>query len=92
MQFEPKAPQGVVYITSMSRPDAALALAMLYEFQGKRESRMGSVCVNGSGLGSAIFCDIVYHFYALGPARNANDVLPTGLGSDGPMLIARHAA
>jgi len=85
MQFEPKAPQGVVYITSMSRPDAALALAMLYGFQGKRESRMGSVCVNGSGLGAAIFCDIVYHFYTLGPARNANDVLPTGLAADGTM-------
>jgi hypothetical protein len=85
MQFEPKAPQGVVYITSMSRPDAALALAMLYEFQGKRESRMGSVCVSGSGLGAAIFCDIVYHFYTLGPARNANDVLPAGLAADSPM-------
>ncbi len=83
MQFEPKAPQGVVYITSMNRPDAALALAMLYGFQGKRESRMGSVCVNGSGLGAAIFCDIVYHFYTLGPARNANDVLPVGLAADG---------
>jgi len=69
----------------MSRPDAALALAMLYEFQGKRESRMGSVCVNGSGLGAAIFCDIVYRFYTLGPVRNANDVLPTGLAADGPM-------
>jgi hypothetical protein len=85
VQFEPKAPQGVVYITSMSRPDAALALAMLYGFQGKRESRMGSVCVNGSGLGAAIFCDIIYHFYTLGPARNANDVLPTGLATDSPM-------
>jgi hypothetical protein len=69
----------------MSRPDAALALAMLYGFQSKRESRMGSVCVNGSGLGAAIYCDIVYHFYTLGPARNANDVLPAGLATDGPM-------
>ena len=85
MQFESRQPPGVVYITSMSRPDAALALAMLYDFQGKRESRMGSVCVNGSGLGAAIFCDIVYHFYTPGPARNANDVLPTGLAADGPM-------
>jgi hypothetical protein len=85
MQFEPKQPRGVVYITSMSRPDAALALAMLYGFQGKRESRMGSVCVNGSGLGAAIFCDIVYHFYTLGPPRNANDVLPVGFAADGPL-------
>lgn len=85
MQFEDKKPSGVVYITSMSRPDAALALAMLYGFQGKKESRMGSVCVNGSGLGAAVFCDIVYHFYTLGPARGANDVLPTGLAADGPL-------
>lgn len=85
MQFEPKAPQGVVYITSMNRPDAALALAMFYGFQGKRESRMGSVCVNESGVGAAIFCDIVYRFYTLGSPRNANDVLPTGLAADGPM-------
>jgi hypothetical protein len=84
MQLEDKK-AGVIYITSMSRPDAALALAMLYGFQGKKESRIGSVCVNGSGLGAAIFCDIVYHFYTLGPPRGANDVLPTGLAADGPM-------
>ena len=59
MQFNGKQPLGVVYNTSMSRPDAALALALLYGFTGKREARIGSVCVNGSGLGAAIFCDVV---------------------------------
>jgi hypothetical protein len=44
---------------------------------------MGSVCVTGSGLGAAIFCDIVGRFYTPGPARNANEVLPTGLAADG---------
>lgn len=78
-------PIGVVYITSMSRPDAALALAELYGFQGKRESRMGSVCVVGSGLGAAAYCDLVGRFYSPGPPRNANQVLPVGLAAVDPM-------
>src|SRR5438128_2625659 len=78
-------PLGVVYNTSMSRPDAALALAELYGFQGKRESRMGSVCVTGAGLDTAIFCDIVGRFYTLGPPRNANQVLPVGLAAVDPL-------
>jgi hypothetical protein len=82
---EAKLPLGVIYITTMSRPDAALALAMLYGFQGKRESRMGSVCVTGAGLDAAIFCDIVQRFYTLGPVRNANEVLPPGLAVADPM-------
>jgi hypothetical protein len=85
MQFEGKQPLGVVYNTSMSRPDSALALAMLYGYQGKRESRMGSVCVNGAGLGAAIFCDIVQRFYTPGPVRNANQVLMPGLAADVPL-------
>jgi hypothetical protein len=94
MQFNGKQPLGVVYNTSMDRPDAALALAMLYGFTGKREARIGSVCVNGSGLGAAIFCDLVAHFYTPGPPRNANQVLPTGLAlenplpADSPMVLA----
>ena len=78
-------PIGVVYNTSMSRPDGALALAELYGFQGKRESRMGSVCVTGAGLDTAIFCDIVGRFYTLGPPRNANQVLPVGLAAVDPL-------
>ncbi len=63
--FEGKQPLGVVYNTAMSRPDAAFALALLYGFQGKRESRIASVSVNGSGLNAAIFCDLVQRFYTL---------------------------
>ena len=37
-------------------------------FQGKRESRMGAVCVVGAGFKTAIFCDIVARFYTPGPA------------------------
>src|SRR3954470_1378190 len=78
-------PIGVVYNTSMSRPDAALALAELYGMQGKREARIGSVCVNGAGLNTAIFCDIVGKFYTPGPPRNANQVLPVGLAAVDPL-------
>jgi hypothetical protein len=82
--FEGKQPLGVVYNTSMDRPDAALALALLYGFQGKRDSRMASVSVNGAGLGAAIFCDIVQRFYTPGPLRNGNQVLMPGFAADGP--------
>jgi hypothetical protein len=76
---------GVVYNTSMSRPDAALALAALYGFQAKGEARIGSVCVTGAGLHAAIFCDILGRFYIPGPPRGANQVLPVGLADVKPL-------
>jgi hypothetical protein len=69
----------------MDHPDAVLALGLLYGFQGKRESRMGSVSVNGAGLGAAIFCDLVQRFYTPGPMRNANQVLMPGLAIGRPL-------
>src|SRR4051812_46667853 len=83
--FSAKPPLGVIYNTSMNRPDAALALALLYAFEGKRESRIGSVCVTGAGLNTAIYCDIVAKFYQLGPPRNANQILPVGLAAVDPL-------
>jgi purine nucleosidase len=83
--FGGKQPIGVVYNTSMNRPDAALALAELYGFEGKREARMGSVCVVGAGLNTAIFCDMVGRFYQLGAARNGNQLLPVGLAAMEPL-------
>ena len=85
MQFEGKQPQGVIYITSMDRPDAVLALALLYGLQAKRDSRMGSVCITGAGLGAAIFCDLVQRFYTPGPLRNGNQQLMPGLPAEGKM-------
>jgi len=76
---------GVVYNTSMSRPDAALALAALYGFQAKGEARVGSVCVTGAGLKAAIFCDILGRFYIPGPPRGANEQLPVGLADVRPL-------
>ena len=37
------APIGIVYNTSMTRPDAALALAALYAFSIRRQSRVNAV-------------------------------------------------
>jgi hypothetical protein len=76
---------GVIYNTSMTRPDAALALAELYGFEGKRDSRMGSVCVVGAGLETAIFCDMVGRMYMPGPTRNGNQVLAVGLAAVSPL-------
>ena len=78
------APIGVVYNTSMARPDAALALAALYLFENKRQARVGAVCVAGAGLNTAIFCDIVARFYS-GPARNSNQALAVGLAAVTPL-------
>lgn len=77
-------PIGIVFCTSMSRPDAALALAALYAFETKRESKVGSVCVVGAGLNTAIFCDIVARFF-IGNAQPGNNQLATGLAIAEPM-------
>src|SRR5690349_296715 len=67
------------YVTAMARPDAALALAAIHGFERRQQSRRGAVCVSGAGLEAAIFCDIVERWYASGPPRGSNDVLPIGL-------------
>jgi hypothetical protein len=80
------APIGVVYNTSMSRPDAALALAVLHVSGSRRESRIGAVCVTGAGLGAAVFCDLVATFYASGTRLpNSNQALPIGLAAVSPL-------
>src|SRR5580692_8994632 len=93
-RFGAKPPMGVIYNTSMTRPDAALALAVLYGFEVKRESHIGSVCVVGAGLETAIFCDMMERVYTPGPERNGNQALAVGLADvrplppDSPMVLA----
>jgi hypothetical protein len=67
----------------MARPDAALALSALYALEMKRECKVGSVCVAGSGFSAAVFCDIVARLYT-GPARNGNDALAVGFATQNP--------
>jgi hypothetical protein len=86
MQFGGPPPvTGIVYNTTMSRPDAALALALLYGFEGKREARVASIAVTENGFGAAAFADAVFRFYQLGPIPNANRTLPIGLAADKPL-------
>ena len=83
-------PIGVVYNTSMTRPDAALALAAMYLGELKRESHMGAVCVVGAGFNAALFCDIIGKMYSFGQ-KNGNQALAVGLAiepgvPDSPMV------
>jgi len=85
-QEQPKQPPGIVFITAMSRPDAALALAMMCGFEVKQEARLAAIAVAGSGLGAAAFCDVVERVYL--PPRafgNSNVLLPVGLVADEPL-------
>jgi hypothetical protein len=82
MQFRRAPVVGVVYNTTLSRPDAALALALLYGLEGKRESRVASIAVTENSLGAALFADAVFRFYQLGPLPNANRTLPIGFAAD----------
>ena len=67
MQFGGPPPVvGIIYNTTMSRPDAALALALLYGLEGKREARVASIAVTENSLGAAAFADAVFRFYQLG--------------------------
>lgn len=88
MQFpgQAKPAVGIIYQTSMSRPDAALALAMLHGYAGKREARLSAVAVTSAGLAAAQFCDSLARFYSsLGPPPDSNRMLPVGLSADPPL-------
>ncbi|MDZ4802507.1 MAG: hypothetical protein SGI92_30480 [Bryobacteraceae bacterium] len=76
---------GIVYNTTLSRPDSALALALLYGLEGKREARVGAVAVSENSLGAAAFADVVFRFYQLGQIPNANRIMPVGLAADKPL-------
>ena len=86
MQFGQDKTLGVVYLTTMDRPDAALALALLHGYEGKREAREAAISIVGSGLGAATFCDIVARVYlGQGPLPNSNRTLPVGLAAEGAL-------
>jgi hypothetical protein len=96
MQFpgaNEKPPVGVVFDCGMTRIDDALALALLFGLDGKREARVASISVSRPSLKAAAFCDVVSRFYA-GPAAQFMRMLPVGLELKGtspasePMLDA----
>ncbi len=73
--------------------DDALALALLYGFQGKGEGRVISVSTTKSSLKAAVFADILVRFYT-GEPTAFTGVTPIGLSlsgamaADNPMLDA----
>jgi hypothetical protein len=99
MQFNFAKPAlGVVYCTTMSRPDSVLTLALLYGFEGKKEARVSAIALTGASLGAAHFCDAVRGFYVgTGMFVNSNRYLPVGLDADAitngdsPMVKAAYA-
>ena len=66
--------------------DGALALALLYGFDGKNEARVISVSVSRANLSSAAYCEAVGRFYAgavNGGFGGVGRSLPVGLADDG---------
>ncbi|MBM3783792.1 MAG: hypothetical protein FJW30_05490 [Acidobacteria bacterium] len=91
MQFfgQGKPSVGVVFDCDMgSRVETALALSLLYGFDGKNECRVVCVSSTRSNLSSAAFCEVVGRFYA-GAVSAAfgsfSRTLPVGLLADGAM-------
>ena len=95
-----KPPLGVVFDSDMDAGiDDALALAMLFGFEGKNEARVISISINRSNLQTAAFCDAVARFYAdpaggEGSSPFARPAMPIGMAlnvapsPDAPMLAA----
>ena len=87
MQFQSpgKPPVGIVFDADLGNAiDDALALAMLFGFQGRNESRVLSVSTTKSSLNAAIFADVLVRFYTGEPGPFA-PAMPIGLSLAGNM-------
>ncbi len=87
MQFQPqgKPPVGMVFDADLGNTiDDALALAMLFGFQGKNESRVLSVSTTKNSLQAAVFADVLVRFYTGEPSPFAG-AMPIGLALSGKM-------
>jgi inosine-uridine nucleoside N-ribohydrolase len=84
-----KPPVGIIYDSDLgNRIDDALALALLYGLDGKREARVVSVSVTKSNLKAAAFCEAIGRFYSgavSGAFSAVGRTLPVGLNTDGKM-------
>ncbi len=79
---------GIIFDSALSRVDDALAMALLYGLDGKKEERLVSVSISRPNLKAAIYSDIVGRFYA-GAVSGAigfnGRALPVGLALSGSM-------
>lgn len=91
MQFpgQGKPPLGIIYDSDFgNRIDDALALALLYGFDGKGQARVVSMSVTKSNLKAAAMCEVVGRFYGgavSGAIFAIGRTLPLGMATDGRM-------
>ncbi len=91
MQFpgQGKPPLGIIYDSDFgNRIDDALALALLYGFDGKGQARVVSMSVTKSNLKAAAMCEVIGRFYGgavSGAIFATGRTLPLGLATDGKM-------
>jgi purine nucleosidase len=88
-QEEDKTPAAILIDTALGNSiDEALALALLYGFEGKTEVRVVALSVSKPNLKAAAFCEAIGRFYA-GAASGAfgaiGRTVPVGLADAGPM-------
>jgi len=80
-----KPPLGVVFDCDMGNVGSALALAMLFGFQGKNESRVISVSISRSSLAAAAFTEVLTRFYLGEPGPFGPGNLPIGVTEGGKL-------
>ncbi len=88
-----KPPVGIVFDSDLGNGiDDALALAMLYGFEGKNEARLISTSTTKSTVRAAAFCDALAKFYAGPPpapgtpfAAFGRPAPPIGMADNGKM-------
>src|SRR5688572_15177839 len=77
-----KPPVGLVYDTGLTRIDEAIALALMFGLDGKREARVSGLSVGRPSLKAAAFCDLMQRVYSGGPSPFAR-TLPVGMDVQG---------
>ncbi|MGO9262189.1 MAG: hypothetical protein ACLQU1_38690 [Bryobacteraceae bacterium] len=76
---------GVVFDCDMGAIGDALALAMLFGFQGKNESRVISVSITRASLPAAAFTEVLTRFYLGDPGPFGPGNLPIGVTEGGKL-------
>lgn len=91
MQFpgQGKPPLGVIFDSDLGNQiEDALALALLYGFDGKNEARVVALSVSKSNLKSAALCEVIGRFYGgavSGAFAAVGRTLPVGMADNGKM-------
>lgn len=91
MQFpgQGKPPLGIIYDSDFgNRIDDALALALLYGFDGRNQARVVSMSVTKSNLKAAAMCEAIGRFYGgavSGAIFATGRTLPLGMATNGKM-------